>query len=375
MKIGLGIQKIQSRSRRIVLVVSFLVFLSGVNSISAAYEREILTYNLVGRGFNVLETTYYKINVVHYRKPSGGPIIINGKTVLFVHGFGDNSAFFEPLAKELINQGKATHVYIMDLPGHGASTMTRGTAPAPANVSQLSVGNYGDALRALLNQMVGTEKRKITTIVGHSIGGLVIQMIQSRFRDGGSSLLDAFGIENTILIASDIPSALPWFGADAPITDPNSAKGFVWSFKTEKVVETQPFPPQVITGFFVETPDDFYINTKFAVNGVPVTGAPTPAQLEVMSNLEPYTAAANIVGLDPSGQTTNAVSRLSVSPNIWNGFNLKVVWLDKGVFFNQSETEGLAQYLKAGSHAITVSDAEAVHGAPFSKPSLFLSLF
>ncbi|EMO13915.1 putative lysophospholipase [Leptospira santarosai str. CBC1416] len=375
MKIGLDIQKVQSRFRRIVLIVSFLFFLSGVSSISAAFEREILTYNLVGRGYNSLETTYYKINVVHYRKPSGGPIVINPKAVLFVHGFGDNSAFFEPLAKELINQGKATHVYIMDLPGHGASTMTRGTASAPTNVSQLSVGNYGDALRALLGQMVGTEKRTITTIVGHSIGGLVIQLIQNRFRGDGSSILDQYGIENTILIASDIPSALPWFGGDAPMSDPNSAKGFVWNFKAEKVVETQPFPPHVVTGLFVETPDDFYINTKFAVNGVPVTGAPTPAQLEVLSNLEPYTAAANIVGLDPSGQTTNAVSRLSVSSNIWNGFNLKVVWLEKGVFFNQSETQGLAQYLKTGLNAITISDPEAVHGSPFSKPSLFLSLF
>lgn len=200
-------------------------------------------------------------------------------------------------------------------------------------------------------------------------------MIQSKYRNEDSSLLDTFGIENTILIASDIPSALPWFGGDAPMSDPNSAKGFVWNFKTERVVETQPFPPQVITGLFVETPDDFYINTKFAVNGVPVTGAPTPAQLEIMTNLEPYKAAANIVGLDPSGQTTNAVSRLSVSPNIWNGFNLKVVWLEKGVFFNQSETQGLAQYLKTGLNAITISDPEAVHGAPFSKPSLFLSLF
>ncbi|WP_036041899.1 alpha/beta hydrolase [Leptospira alstonii] len=382
MKIELSIRKVQNRFRRIGLIVCFLISLFGVNSISAAYEKEILTYDLVGRGYYSFNTTYYTINVVHYKRPSGGPIILNPKSVLFVHGFGDNSTLFEPLAKELINQGKAHHVYIMDLPGHGGSTVAPGTATRPAYASDLTVFNYGDALRALLSRMINTEKRKINTIVGHSIGGLVIQTIQSMFqRISGSSLLSIYGIENTILIASDIPAPLPWYGGDAPMCDPigdiscGSAKSFVWNFKTWRILDSFPFPPYLVTGLFVETPDDFYINTKYAVNGVPVTGAPTPAQLEVMSDLEPYPAAANIVGLDPSGETTNAVPRLSISQNIWNGFNLKVVWLDKDIFFSQSETQGLAQYLKAGLNAITISDPEAVHNSPFSKPSLFLSLF
>ncbi|EMG21788.1 hypothetical protein LEP1GSC150_2958 [Leptospira interrogans serovar Copenhageni str. LT2050] len=49
--------------------------------------------------------------------------------------------------------------------------------------------------------------------------------------------------------------------------------------------------------------------------------------------------------------------------------------MDKDVFFSQSETQGLAQYLKEGLNAITISDPEATHNSPFSKPSLFLSLF
>lgn len=61
-----------------------------------------------------------------------------------------------------------------------------------------------------------------------------------------------------------------------------------------------------------------------------------------MSDLEPYVAAANIVGLYYTAQTTNAVPRTFVTQNIWNGFNLKVVWMDKDVFFSQSETQGLA---------------------------------
>ncbi|MBE0304347.1 alpha/beta hydrolase [Leptospira interrogans] len=374
MKIQLGIQ---NRFRKVGLTLCFLIFLFGANSINASYAKEILTYDLIGRNFYSLKTTYYTINVVHYKyvRDPGGPIIFKPRSVLFVHGFGDNSTLFEPLAKELILKGKAQNVYIMDLPGHGASTMAPGTSEYPANYSQLSVTNYADALRALLGRMTSTEGKKIQTIVGHSTGGLVIQTIQDLFHRNGGNLLSSFGIENTILLGSDIPSPLPWYGGDAPMSDPNSAKSFVWNFRILKILGSLPDPPYAEFGWFVKTPDDFYINTKYAVNGVPVTGAPTTEQLKTMSDLEPYVAAANIVGLDYTAQTTDAVPRISVAQNLWNGFNLKVVWMDKNVFFSQSETQGLAQYLKEGLNAITISDPEATHNSPFSKPSLFLSLF
>ncbi|ASV05632.1 hypothetical protein B2G47_05670 [Leptospira interrogans serovar Canicola] len=183
--------------------------------------------------------------------------------------------------------------------------------------------------------------------------------------------MSSFGIENTILFGSDIPSPLPWYGGDAPMSDPNSAKCFVWNFRILKILGSLPDPPYAEFGWFVKTPDDFYINTKYAVNGVTVTGAPTTEQLKTMSDLEPYVAAANIVGLDYTAQTTDAVPRISVAQNLWNGFNLKVVWMDKDIFYSQSETQGLAQYLKEGLNAITISDPEATHNSPFSKPSLF----
>ncbi|EKO98593.1 hypothetical protein LEP1GSC057_2265 [Leptospira interrogans str. Brem 329] len=96
-----------------------------------------------------------------------------------------------------------------------------------------------------------------------------------------------------------------------------------------------------------------------------------------MNVLEPYRAAANIVGLDPSGQTQNAVPRIPVTRGIWSGENLKVVWLDKDVFFTKQETQNLANYLDPGQIGVmvTISDPEAVHGTPFSKPSLLIPLF
>lgn len=159
------------------------------------------------------------------------------------------------------------------------------------------------------------------------------------------------------------------------MSDPNSAKSLVWNFKVQKVVYFNIDPPEVVYGNFIDSPDDFFIGTKYSVNGVPVSGAPTSNEIPLMNNLEPYPAGANVVGLDPSGETTESRPRLSITQNIWNGFNLKVVWLDKDPFFSQSELQGLAQYLKAGLDVITISDPEAVHGTPYSKPSLLVPLF
>lgn len=320
--------------RKIGITFGVAIVLFVTQSISAAYERTVLTYEVTGRNFyNNNQTTNYRLNVIKYSK-TGVIIDPNLKSVLCVHGFGDNSTIYEPLAKELINKGKARNVYILDLPGHGNSTVTQGSASLPKYASDLTLIHYSDALRALLSEMTVTEGKKIHTIVGHSLGGIVIQLVQNQLvtRGWGGNLLSSFGIENTILIASDIPSPLPWYPGDTDMSDPNSAKSLVWNFKVQKVVYFNVYPPEVVYGNFIDSPDDFFIGTKYSVNGVPVSGAPTASEIPLMNNLEPYPAGANVVGLDPSGETTESRPRLSITQNIWNGFNLKVVWLDKDPF-------------------------------------------
>lgn len=308
--------------------------------------------------------TKHVIRVNHYFSDSGSA---PRKGILCIHGFGDNSSIFEPLAQRLIATGKATDVYAVDLPGHGYSGLSTYPYFGPPVYGELDVLEYASVVQELLEQMVQIEFKNINTIVGHSLGGLVIQLIQDRLLYMSSSLRASFGIENTVLIASDIPGALPWSGGDLPITDPYSAKALVVNFKVTST--------NILIGNYVDTPDAFFISSKYSVNNTPVSGAPSGANLAKLKNREPYAAAANIVGLDPSARTNNAVPRLGVRRNIWNGFNLKVAWLDKDPFFNQAESAGLADYLKAGLPLTVISDPEAVHGAPYSKPDLLLPLF
>lgn len=146
--------------RKIGITFGVAIVLFVTQSISAAYERTVLTYDVIGRNFyNNSQTTNYRLNVIKYSK-TGVIIDPNLKSVLCIHGFGDNSTIYEPLAKELINKGKARNVYILDLPGHGSSTVTKGSASLPKYASDLTLIHYSDALRALLSQMTVTESKK-----------------------------------------------------------------------------------------------------------------------------------------------------------------------------------------------------------------------
>jgi len=329
----------------------------------AGYSKQVLTFPAgASYGFPVPDHYEYAINVVHYENTAP---CIHAKTIFMVHGFGDNSGVFEPLAIALINSGKACHVLAMDLPAHGASQVSTDTRFGPRIWGTIDVDEYTMCLDQVLTTLYKKQNVPIDTIVGHSTGGLAIQRLQSKYMGQLSSIQSKFGITKTILLASDIPGALPWASGDAPISM-GYAKGLVVSY-----AQTLPAP------YGTRVPLDYgtYIALKYSVNNMPVSGAPTSREALLLNNPEPYAAAANIVGLDPSGATTATVPRLDVAPGLWSGLNLIVAWPSQDLFFSQSEMDGLANYLKPGTQAVVVSDPEAVHLIQYTKPQLLLPLF
>jgi pimeloyl-ACP methyl ester carboxylesterase len=311
--------------------------------------------------FGAINHHHLPENIVVIRHAFKHPIPLNRKGVFCIHGLGDNGSQFEPLAAALINADKATDVYMIDLPGHSHSVV-----PDDTTFGQLDIARYQHTVETVLTLIRTQERRDITTIVGHSYGGLIVQLMQDKLVAQSSSLLAKYNIQNTMLIASDIPQALPWSGQGfgqflvETLSVFNAFHDFFpgWSVIT-------PFPPA----------NDNYIQLKFTANGVAVSGAPTQTALPFVDSAEPYAAAANIVGLDPTHATENTVPRLSVNGGIFNGHNLTVVWLQQDGFFTQAETNGLAQYLQSGLSVTSILDPEAVHGTPYSKPSLLVPLF
>ena len=85
---------------------------------------------------------------------SGGPIFV------LVHGLGVSSRYFQPAAAELARHGQ---VYLVDLPGHGAS-------PKPSPARHVSIADHA----AVLGGLIAETGAPRVVLVGHSMGAQVV---------------------------------------------------------------------------------------------------------------------------------------------------------------------------------------------------------
>ena len=90
-------------------------------------------------------------------------------TVLLVHGYMDHSGLQSATAKHLVDHGWA--VAAPDLPGHGLSSGPRGETS--------SFSSYGEALRVVLDTLVGRGAPRPWMAVGHSTGGSALLALVS----------------------------------------------------------------------------------------------------------------------------------------------------------------------------------------------------
>lgn len=89
------------------------------------------------------------------------------KTLIFLHGWGQNIEMMKPLADYFY---KSFKIYILDLPGHGKST-------EPTYAYQ--VEDFVDVLR----KFIVKHKIKNPTLIGHSFGGKVSLLYASKYDD------------------------------------------------------------------------------------------------------------------------------------------------------------------------------------------------
>jgi pimeloyl-ACP methyl ester carboxylesterase len=124
------------------------------------------------------------------------------KALLAVHGLAHTGATFDLLANELFkNSGndKVSRVIALNFPGRNGSGL-----PSDVLFGALTVEDYTAVLIGVLDQLA--KQIKIETIVGHSMGGLIVQTAQNSLRSTGTSLQKEYGIENVYLLAPSIPN-------------------------------------------------------------------------------------------------------------------------------------------------------------------------
>lgn len=127
----------------------------------------------------------------------------SGEIIFAVPGGMHTANTYKPFAEALFNDEsgrKVSMVIAIDMPGHGKSTVF------PAN----EFGNltYDDNVRATyvslerLNNHLHIEPR---TVIGHSMGGIVVQMMQQVLKNEGTNLKKAFNIKTVVLLAPAPP--------------------------------------------------------------------------------------------------------------------------------------------------------------------------
>lgn len=201
-----------------------------------------------------------------------------GETVLAVHAMLCSASTWKPLATALFTDNpagrKVSRVVALNLPGPDRSGLPD---PALLPVDQINLDDYVGALLGAL-EALQAKKIRPETLLGHSLGGGVIQLAQQRLIRQGTSLRDQYHIKNVVLLAS---------GARLPNPGPS-----IWWYYIEL------FPPNAP---FFGTTDAGWQGICANTSGVLVTATPSVAEITAnhYNAAEPMSVVKDSSGYPP----------------------------------------------------------------------------
>jgi pimeloyl-ACP methyl ester carboxylesterase len=280
------------------------------------------------------------------------------QTAIAVPGFAHTAATWGPFAEALFEEKPQTvcRLVALDLPGHGLSGLPSGGL----QFSFLTLDDYVTALLGVTAKLPahGIEPR---AMIGHSQGGMVIQMAQQRLLDQHSSLRVRLGIHRVLLLS------------------PTPPEGLSWTFVQSGVAGTllgQFAVGDAALGTHFSIPDPawpvvFFTNLNGLLSGDAPTGADVAAQ--GFNAPEPLLSALQLVGFPPFGQ------RPAIDAGIFSGRHgsqLSLISFRNDQLISREEAEAIFAHLtagKSGRKVHTVEGDEAVHDLYISDPAALLS--
>jgi pimeloyl-ACP methyl ester carboxylesterase len=282
-------------------------------------------------------------------------------TILAVHGAASNGNSLTGFGAAILAAGdpqdgeRVCRFIAMDLPGHGLSS-----PPTGALLGELGYSDYVAAVVGTLDRLQDRGVQ-VATLMGHSLGGAVVSLIQQRLVDQGTSLRAAYGVEHVVLLAPGL-----WPGDSSCALCQNQQIGAVlgqFEVNDPALGLVAEIPPAVFLALVWSKPD-----------GTIATNAPTPAELAVSGiiSVESVTALMDALG-------TPVHPRVNIAPGIFApdvGTRLDIVSFQQDTLVLPSENEALYQYAtgESPSHGwMTVDGANAVHGDPVSDPGGLLA--
>jgi pimeloyl-ACP methyl ester carboxylesterase len=175
-------------------------------------------------------------------------------------------------------------VYAIDLPGHGSSSLPTGLL-----FGDLDVEDHAAAVRQVLAALDARHVR-IDTVVGHSMGGLIVQVLQAGLLAEGGSLREDFGVRHAVTLASSPPAEVRALacGGGGPGADLSGLAQFVLASPT--------------LGGYLALPELIWRALFFSDRqGALVPTAPDLAAVLAMSSIDSLAALLQVVDLPPLG--------------------------------------------------------------------------
>ena len=279
-----------------------------------------------------------------------------GRTLLTVPGLAHTAATWNPLIDQLFGPN-GNHVLCrvasVDLPGHGKSGLPQG-----ALYGSLTIDDYVTAVAGALD---GLNARHIHphAVIGHSMGGLIVEGLQAKLLSGHSSLVKRYGVYLAAVMSPGASREQPWTFADSGL-----GAQAIAPFIVQDPVEGPVIRPDAGTWAF-------FFFTNFAQQLSP--GTPTLDEIVSRGYIadEALAAGVELEGVPP-------VPRLSVGTEpfaIRHGTRL--LYINPSQDFINLRAEAQAGYLQlTGDQSmrgfIPVDDDFAVHDMFVAQPALLL---
>lgn len=282
------------------------------------------------------------------------PCQSSGNAIVAIPGLMHTAATFRPIAQALFDNDlpgqPVCRIVALDLPGHGES-------PAPRGIlfGDLTADDYATVLVESTRRLRDSSNLRPRTLLGHGLGGMLVQMAQQSLLEQGTSLRDDLHVDHVIILDSSIPAGLPWAAAESGIP---GALVNLYGVSTPEL------------GNFVDFSAEFWAKSFFTnMSSEIAPGAPSAAEAVALGYIapEPLVAFDEICGVAP-------FARPEVDPGIFTpglGTDLDLIVNEDDPHMRPEEYAALYEYLtgdETQARLVVAVGSGMVHSAHVSDP-------
>jgi len=316
------------------------------------------------------------INVNVYVNENAHNWANHGK-IFAIEGMAHTANCLKPLAEELFMNPPQTEInefFAIDMPGRGGSGLPEGPEGDDFLLEDMYIEDYIEVIEGAIVYLNNEMNIFPNTIMGHSLGGLEVILLQNKLLDEGTNLRKKYGIKNAVLLAPGMPAPLDW----AYINGSGSAGLY------DYIDYFTPEYGTVLNLPYYVWPFVFFTNTCCYSYPNMVPGAPSP--LEVLTNgynsIEPAPLLLQVSGAEiPPGLPYPYKPRKEADPNIFkpqHGVQLTIISDEFDKMMKPDEELALYEYLtgdKKHKRLFEVLGEYTCHDTHISDPASLVELF